>query len=170
MGGRFGSVAVMGARVAEWMNVPCAGPVAVPVGEEARPGGWPAMTGDVMHGAVEGVRVPVMPVVGVPLAARRGRRCMAVETRVRDREEGHERPEREPRREVAVAVPAVRMMAPLPRLRGAGKGEHGRESSRKNESGNGAPHRASSGAEAAPNRQPSERREADPFAPDSSAF
>ena len=74
-------MAVMGARAAERMDVPGAGAVAVPVGEEARPGSRPAVTGDVMRVAVDGVRVPVMPVVGVsvagtmgvPMAARRGR-------------------------------------------------------------------------------------------------
>ena len=173
-----GSVAVMGARAVERVDVPGAGAVAVPVGEEARPGSRPAVVGDVMHVAVGGVRVPVMPVVGVPvagavgvpMAARRGRRRVVVGAR--DREEGDERPEREPRREVAVALPAVMMMASLPGFGGAGKGEHGREGGSENESGNGSPHRASPGTEAAPHRRPSGRRETGPapFASDSPAF
>ena len=156
----------MGARAVERVDVPEAGAVAAPVGEDARPGSRPAVAGDVMHVAVDGVRVPVMPLVDVPMAARRGRRRVVVGAR--DREEGDERPEREPRREVA--VPAVMMTASLPGFGGAGKGEHGRESSRKNESGNGSPHRASSGTEAASRRRSSGHRETGPFAPGSSAF
>lgn len=49
------SVAVPDARVAERMNVPYAGPVTVPVGEEVRPGSRPAVTGRTVRMAVNGV-------------------------------------------------------------------------------------------------------------------
>ena len=167
----------MGARVAERMNVPGAGPVAVPVGEEARPGRRPAVTGDVAPVTVDDMRVSVMHVmhvpvagaVGVPLAARRGRRGRVV-VGARNREHGDERPEREPCGKVAVAVPTMMMMAPLPGLGGPGNGEHGRESGRENESGYGSPHRASSGTGTASHRRPAGPHKAGPFASSSPAF
>lgn len=87
-----------------------------------------------------------MSVMDVP-GARRGR--VRVVVGVRDREEGDERPEREPRGEVAVAVPVVMVMPP-PRLGRTGRGEHGRERGRENEGGYGSQHLASSGTESLP--------------------
>ena len=130
----------MGARASKRMNVPCAGSVAMPVGEEARFGSRPAVAVGVVPVAMPAMRVvvhvmPVVESVGVPRVMRSARRRGVVG--VRDREEGHERPECEPRGEVAVVVPVV---MPPPRLGGAGKGEHGHE----RESEYGSPHRASS--------------------------
>ena len=65
------SVPVEGARAVEGMNVPGAGPVPVPVGEEARPRSRPAVAGGVVPLAVEmAVAVSVMPVAmrSVPVA------------------------------------------------------------------------------------------------------
>lgn len=61
------SVTVVGARAVERMNVPGAGPVAVPVGEEARPRRRP-----VVPGGVSSVVVSVMPVavLEMPVAMR----------------------------------------------------------------------------------------------------
>ena len=90
---------------------------------------------------VECVGVPVMP-VGVPrMVVRRG-------VGMGDREERHERAEREPRDRIPAAMPVP---VPAPRLRGAGKGQHGRENEHRQ------PHRASSRTEA-PGRAPADVR------------
>ena len=161
-----GSVTVVGARTIERMNVPGTGPVMVPFGEEARSGSRPAVTGALVPVAVgkvplaesvmpvsvdtagvavipvgarvESVRVEVQSVgvpvmsVGVPRVVRPGsRRGVGMG----NREEGDQRAEREPRNCIAAA--AVPAMVPPPRLRGAGKEEHGRKSEYRK------PHRAS---------------------------
>ena len=175
---KSGSVTVVGAGAVEHMDVPGAGPVTVPVGEKARPGNGPPVTGgvvpvvagkmpvteiavtvamrampvavtvDVVRAAVmtvgarmepmgvevKGVGVPVMSVRVPRMVVRPGRRRGVG---MGDREERHERPEREPRGGIAAAVPA---MMPPARLGGTGDREHGRE----NECGTS--HRASSWA------------------------
>ena len=160
-GSESGSVTVVGAGAIERMDVPGAGPVTVPVGEEARSGNGPPVTGGVVPvvagkmpvtkiavtvamtvGArmkpvgvmVKCVGVPVMS-VGVPRMVVRPGRGHGVG--MGDREERHERPEREPRGGIAAAMAA--MMSPA-RLGSTGDGEHGRE----NECGTS--HRASSWA------------------------
>lgn len=76
---------------------------------------------------VERVGVPVMS-VGVPVMSVDMPRVMRPGSgrgvSVGDREKGHERPEREPRGEVAIAVPVV---MPPSRLGGTAKGDHDRD-------------------------------------------